>query len=46
MVTLYLEVEESRDRRPGVEQKMSVGHNLATGAVAEEAGAAKLANVA
>ena len=25
MVTLYLEVEERRERRPGVEQKMSVG---------------------
>ena len=24
-VTLYLEVEERRERRPGVEQKMSVG---------------------
>ena len=28
IVTLYLEVEDRSDRRPGVEQKMSEGENL------------------
>ena len=28
IVTLYLEVEDSSDKRPGVEQKISEGENL------------------
>ena len=32
IVTLYLEVDERRERRPGVEQKMSVGITLMVGA--------------
>ena len=31
IVTLYFDVEERRERRPGVEQKMSVGANLMVG---------------
>ena len=36
MVTLYLEVEDSRDSRPGVEQKISKGNFWLGSLVAEE----------